>query len=247
MMQKKYSASHNTLPADREHYVTDNLNLVYYILKKRLKIPMTDSYYNDYVQEGMYALSLAAARYDENMENSFATFAGTYIEGYMRRYRREFANSTLRIPRQMLDMMPTIFTLQNEGYSNEEIAEKLNMEGRDFRSLMHAISPVSLDAPASSDSENSFILSELIEGGADDFHALESDDNIDHCIQLVADSLNGDMLKGIWYDYIYSAVFDRPERQAALAEKYNISQSYVARILAKAKKQLQQYLLNTGP
>lgn len=247
MERKKYSASQNTLQADREHYVTDNLNLVYYILNKKLKIPVTDSYYNDYVQEGMYALTLAAARYDEDAETTFGTFASSYIEGYMRRYRREFANCSLRIPRHLLDLMPGIFTLQNEGYSNEEIAEKLNIKGIDMRSLMHVMTPASLDAPVGSDSENSLMLSDVIEGGADEFDALESDDNIDHYIRLVANSLHGDTLKGIWYDYIYSAVFDQPVRQTVLAEKYHVSQSYVARILINAKRKLRNYLENTGP
>lgn len=247
MVHKKYSASQNTLQADRKHYVTGNLNLVYHILKTQLKIPMTDSYYDDYVQEGMCALTLAATRYDEHAGTTFSTFASSYIEGYMRRYRREFANCPLRIPRRMLDVMPAIYTLQNEGYSNEEVAEKLNMKGMDFRYLMCAIAPASFDAPVGSDSENTLTLSEVTEGGTDGFDVLESDDNIDHCIGLVADSLKGDALKGIWYDYIYSAVFDQPVRQAVLAEKYNLSQPYVGRVLAKAKKQLQDYLENASP
>lgn len=247
MGHKKYLSSQNTLQAEREHYVIDNLNLVYHILKTKLKIPMTDSYYNDYVQEGLYALTLAAARYDEHAEANFSTFASTYIEGYMRRYRREFANCSLRIPRQMLDMMPAIFTLQNEGYSDEEIVERLNMKGMDLRNLMHVIAPASLDAPVGFDSENTLLLSEVIEGGTDGFDALESDDNIDYYIGLVADSLKGDSLKGIWYDYIYSAVFDQPVHHIVLAEKYNFSQSYVSRVLMKAKKQLQDYLENISP
>lgn len=245
MARKKYLDSHSPLLTNQKHYVTDNLNLVYYILKTKIKIPMTDTYYNDYIQEGMYALTLAASRYDENTGANFATFASTYIEGYMRRYRREFANCVLRIPRPILDAMPDIYTLQNEGYNNDEIAAKLHIKGMDMGRLMSAISPISLDAPICPDFGNSYTLSEMVAGSADDFNNLESDDSIDYYIQLVADSLHGDMLKGIWYDYIYSAVFDKPVHQTVLAKKYNISQSYVARVLMKAKVQLQRYMTAT--
>lgn len=242
MTHKQYSDSQNVLQTERVHYVTDNLSLVYYILNKKLHVSMSDAYYDDYIQEGMCALTLAAARYDEESGTSFATFASTYIEGYMRRYRREFVNSTLHIPRRMLDAISDIYSLQNEGYGYNEIAEKLHMKGTDISHLMYAISPSSLEAPISSDTDYSLTLSDVVPGDTGDSNTMESDRHIDYCIDLVAKSLHNEMHKGLWYDYIYSAVFDIPAFQSELAKKYHISQSYVAKILIKAKNRFRQYM-----
>lgn len=242
MRGKRYTNSPSLLPAEREHYVIDNQRLVYHILNSKLKVPRTESYYDDYVQEGMYALTLAAIRYDETTEVKFSTFASTYIEGYMRRYRREFANSTIRIPRAMLDSLPLIYQMRNEGYDDEEIANQLNMNGVNMSDLLHVISPSSLDAPVSADTDNTLLLADVVRSENIGFDELESDDNIDYFIQKVADSLKDDKKKGIWYDYIYSAVFDEPIHQDILAKKYNLSQSYIARILNDGKTKLRRFM-----
>lgn len=242
MAKERFSELPNVLQADREHYVTDNLKLVYLVLKTRLNISQSDAHYEDYVQEGMYALTLAAARYNEELGASFTTFACSYIEGYMRRYRRDFANCTFRIPRKVLNTMPAIYELLNEGYDYNHIAEKLHIKGMDIMHLINVKSPVSLDAPIRSGENHDSLLSSIIGGTIDDYEALESDDRIDHCIECVAGGLRSELHKGLWYDYIYPAVFDKAPTQAELAGKYHISQSYAARILSKAKKQFQQYM-----
>lgn len=113
----------------------------------------------------------------------------------MRRYRREFTNRTIHIPRAMLDLLPTIYNLRNEGYDDDEIAKHLNQEEINMWNLLHAITPSSLDAPVSEDAENSLSLADVIRGNNIGFDEMESEGNIDYYIQKVADSMKDDKKK----------------------------------------------------
>lgn len=160
----------------------------------------------------------------------------------MRRYRREFANSSIRILRTMLDLISAIHSLRNEGYNNDKIAKHLDIDGAMVRNILLAIAPSCLGAPVSADAENNSLLSDVVHGKNIGFDELESDDNIDYYIQKLADSMKDENRKGIWYDYIYSAVLDSPIHQNVLAKKYKLSQSYVGRILMDGKIKMDKFM-----
>ena len=61
------------LPKERESLVTDNLNLVHFILKKTFHMSPYQTEYDDYYQEGCIGLILSAMRFDESKGFKFST------------------------------------------------------------------------------------------------------------------------------------------------------------------------------
>jgi len=83
---------------EQKKLVEDNLALVHHIMKH---IPYVKDSYEDYYQCGVYGLCLAASRYDES-RGEFSTYAGTYIDGHIRRHYREFGVGMIKPPRDVL-------------------------------------------------------------------------------------------------------------------------------------------------
>lgn len=77
-----------------QRQVEENLNLVHYLLHKNTWIK--NEYYEDYFQNGVVGLCLAVQRFDESKGCQFATFATAYIEGYIKRHHRDFAQGPVK-------------------------------------------------------------------------------------------------------------------------------------------------------
>ncbi len=86
------------MTSEQKKLVEDNLALVHHIMKQ---IPYVQESYDDYYQWGVYGLCLAASRYDET-RGEFSTYAGTYIDGHIRRHYREFEVGLIKPPRDVL-------------------------------------------------------------------------------------------------------------------------------------------------
>lgn len=71
----------------QKQLVTDNYNLVHYVLK-RYKNQIGENY-DDYEQVSAISLCIAAMKFDESKGVSFSTFAVPYIDGYIKKYRME--------------------------------------------------------------------------------------------------------------------------------------------------------------
>lgn len=233
----------STLTKEREHYVTDNIKLVHHIIQKNLHIQPSNPYYQDYIQEGLYGLTLAAMRYDESSENKFSTFATSYIDGYARRFRREFVSSSIRLPRSVLDILPKISRLADAGYNSNEIAEELQIPHKDIAYTISVLSPSSLDDVAAAGPDgNELKLQEMIGAEDPDYEAIFVDEHIESCIMKVAESFHSEKQEGVWLDYIYMNLFGEPVTDNVLAKKYNFSQSYVSRLLTRGKNLFRLYL-----
>lgn len=86
------------MTSEQKKLVEDNLALVHHIMKQ---IPYVKESYEDYYQCGVYGLCLAASRYDET-QGEFSTYAGTYINGHIRRHYREFETGLIKPPRDVI-------------------------------------------------------------------------------------------------------------------------------------------------
>lgn len=84
------------LTAEQQILVEENLNLVHYILAHKFDF---HNNYEDFYQMGAYGLCLAAQRFDESKGFEFATFAASYIQGYILRQYRDFETGPIRPPR----------------------------------------------------------------------------------------------------------------------------------------------------
>lgn len=71
---------------EQQDLVNQWLNLPHYIMKKNFpNVNPNTEFYNDMVQEGLFALCLAATRFNEDL-SKFSTFAYSYCFGHMRTY-----------------------------------------------------------------------------------------------------------------------------------------------------------------
>lgn len=69
----------------QQQMALENQNLVYYWLN-RMGITKSNPLYEDFVQEGMLGLCMAAKTFDPQ-RGAFSTFASSYIKGYIQNYR----------------------------------------------------------------------------------------------------------------------------------------------------------------
>lgn len=85
-MERSYGVPEMT--EEQKELVLNNYNLIHYVLKK-YKDKISESDYEDYEQISAYALCLAASRYSSKKGTSFSTYACSYIDGYIKRYRKD--------------------------------------------------------------------------------------------------------------------------------------------------------------
>ena len=109
------------LTNEEKQKVEDNLALVNYILKKH-SFARTGSY-DDYFQEGVYGLCLAAKRYDKNKGTEFSTYAASYINGYLLKHYRDFSQGPIRPTRSSFANKNKPNYLYIDGLINEETGD----------------------------------------------------------------------------------------------------------------------------
>ncbi len=125
------------LTEQQKETVEKNINLIHHILKQYNFVKLGSQEYNDYFQQGAYGLCLATQRFDESRGLAFATFASSYINGYILRYYRDFAQGPIRPTRRQLDAkeLPQYIyynAVLNDDNGNEtEILERLQFESSD--------------------------------------------------------------------------------------------------------------------
>lgn len=228
------------LPEDKMHYVLDNMKLVHYCAHK-----MHPSYdeYEDYVQEGMVGLCLAATRFDETKGFKFVTFASSYIYGLMKRYRRE--NTLLSEPRWLKDVRAKIvsYAIEHPEADADEICEALNIPMYKYRECMVYQDYQSLDADIEGKDGSTVTFGEMIPDTSsfDKFF-----DDLDEEMMIQAETKVVSTLKklhrDIYDDFFYSNLFGEKIGQEELANKYGIAQATVSRVLRKVNpKVLKEY------
>lgn len=85
---------------EQEQLILDNMRLVHYFARKLApRLADGNSYdYEDLVGEGQIALIKAAKRFDPDKGFKFNTFAGTYIDGVMRKFLSEHVPTVKHSP-----------------------------------------------------------------------------------------------------------------------------------------------------
>lgn len=124
------------LTEQQKETVEKNINLIHHILKQYNFVQLRGQEYNDYFQQGAYGLCLAAQRFDESRGLAFGTFAGIYINGYILRYYRDFAQGPVKPSRKQCDKeLPQYIyynaVLNDDDGSETEILERLQFESSD--------------------------------------------------------------------------------------------------------------------
>ncbi|WP_353180463.1 sigma-70 family RNA polymerase sigma factor [Delftia acidovorans] len=104
--------------------VLDYMNLVHYVVSRKLKISQSHQDYEDLVQVGMVGLIRAAEQFDASRGFKFTTYAVPKIFGEVQRYRRD--NRLVKIPRTWSEVAYTVRRRGLEELAAGEIAAALD-------------------------------------------------------------------------------------------------------------------------
>jgi RNA polymerase sporulation-specific sigma factor len=116
-------------------FIEENMGLVGKAIKN-LHIPPTD----DYIQEGAIGLIKAARRFDINRGFAFSTYAISVIEGAMRKYMRDYGNTTItgaKVPRDIQYLYYKI--LRFDHLTDEDICKELNITMKELKEARQAM------------------------------------------------------------------------------------------------------------
>lgn len=227
------------LPKEREQYVLDNIGLVHHIIQTYIKVNPGNLDYQDYFQEGVVGLTIAAIRFDESREIKFSTFASHYIYGYIQRYKRENA-SVFYYPRKLQDAIYHVVKYTDQGFPPEKISEITGTPMADIVDAMTALSGnISLDALIDNANETSDATMEsIIPDPSDQYTEWIDQEHLTDAIQAVTNHIQDEKWKGVWEEYIYNKLFGETLCQEYYAKKYGKSQSMISRKIREYKKML---------
>ena len=157
--------AHNNDKEAREKLVTDNLGLIWNIIK-RFKGRGTEQ--EDLFQIGCIGLMKAIDRFDQTFGVCFSTYAVPMIIGEVKRYLRD--NNSIRVSRSIRDLAYKAIQFK-EKYTKEkgkepsieEIAKGLGVEKEEVAFSFNAIQdPISLQEPVYNDgSESIFVIEQV--------------------------------------------------------------------------------------
>ena len=100
MGHTRHQKADDVMTPEQEQMVLDNMRLVHYFARKLApRLADGNSYdYEDLVGEGQVALIKAVERFDPDKGFKFSTFAGTTIDGAMRRFLNEMVPAVKHSP-----------------------------------------------------------------------------------------------------------------------------------------------------
>lgn len=227
------------LSAEQEQKVIDNLNLVRFTLKK-MHVNLGYSDYDDYFQEGCIGLILAVQRFDESRGFQFSTFAISYIQGQIRRYKRD-RERFIRVSRTDYDAYVRMLDLIGQGYSLSEIPDELGISPMRLNHLISTYSVGSIHAEVDGKDGGKVEVGDMVADWRNGYNDLLDSMSFEQAFQKVLSDLHG-TTKDICEEWFYTRMYGENLPQDYFTEKYDLSQANVSRILKRFKQNLLFYL-----
>lgn len=229
MDRRKVTKPITPLPDDREHYVTDNLNLVHSAIQGYFHIKPFTRGYEDMYQVGCIGLIKAATKFDHERGFAFSTYAVPLIIGECRRFKRDDL-PVIKTSRKSRDNLSKIMNLQEQGYTAEEIVVELGISSAEYHEAISTYGNISTDQPIAEGEENTIGMMVASTYDVEDEMAetwlLEALDMV-----LQRERNRHPMWCDLYEDFICSCLYDEKPTQMELAAKYGTSQVQVSRIL----------------
>ena len=196
--------------------------------------------YEDYYQEGVLGLILAAIRFDESKGFQFSTFAFPNVSGRIQKYRRDI-EPRIHYPRAIKDVLFQVIRYTNQGYTFSEIEEITGISGKDIRDAINVHNVGSTDQTIEL-KDGSITVGDTIASLSDDYMEVLDEEHIFDTIQIVTKTISNEVHQGIWTEWIYSLFYGEKLSQQYFAEKYHMSQVQISRLLGKFKKEFVKQL-----
>lgn len=229
MDRRKAKQPVTPLPDDREHYVTDNLNLIHSAIQGYFHIKPFNAGYEDMYQVGCIGLIKAATKFDPDRGFAFSTYAVPLIIGECRRFRRDDL-PVIKTSRKSRDTLSKIMNLKEQGYTAKEIIAELDISPAEYHEAISTYGNISTDQPIAEGEENTIGMmianSCTVEDEMAETWLLEA---LDMVLQRERDK--HPMWCDLYEDFICSCLYDEKPTQMELAAKYGTSQVQVSRIL----------------
>lgn len=227
------------LTEEQKALVLDNLNLVRYIINK--KIYRGSDEFEDLFQEGCLYLCMAARDFNPDLGFKFGTYAGSTVYGGLRRYKRDKSSERrgIHLGRVYNDIRCKAEKVIHDLGLNEddytvvhEVLEELGLG--DYTPL----SISSLQSEVRQQDENTTTLADIIPDKKDDYSYVECE----LTLKTIVAELENRCSEGM-YSIIVAFVYNYLEdgvvlNQAQLADLTGHSQSYVSRVLVDFRKLL---------
>jgi RNA polymerase sigma-B factor len=231
------------LTEEQRKMTLDNLNLVDHILQNQMKIPPYSNIYEDCQQEGRLGLIYAVIRFDESRGFEFSTYAYKTVMGFIQRYIRDFIYGRIKVSRNIKDLIKKVVPLYYDGYTSNEIILKLHITDEEYIGILNLLGMKNLESPvAQNDRDEPLQLLDVLGKPDTGITDVFGEERVTECIEKTASCYKNLRDRNIWYEYAYPAYYGERVTNVKLAEKYNLSQPQVNRILSKGKNVLRKYL-----
>ena len=201
--------------------VTDNMNLVPYILKRYFHYKANTGEWDDLMQIGYVGLIKAVKKFNPDLGYQFATYATTAIYGEVARYFRDC--NIIRYTRSHKADMTTVRKLN--GNSVEEIADKTGFTVEKVKQLLNDINIQSLDSLIDEKRELKDVVADV--------------ESFEECLM---DKLDLDERFNVLNEFeknVITLAYIDGYNQPEIAKKLNTNQVLISRTLKRSIKKLQ--------
>lgn len=244
----------------QEQLFNKNTKLVHYLIKKRFGLICSDPNYDDCAQEGFIGLMKACETFDESKGYQFATYASTCISNEIGMYLRKSSHGASYGYRKIYKEWNEA---REQGMTTKQFCDSTGIpqyKVAQANALMH---PIELDMKISaiSESEGEHDFGDIIADPStiDGLHIPEewiTMPEIKSYIMQVADMYDSKYLRDIWIEYAYALIFCaetggkfsevQETKQKYLSKKYDLSQSYVSRVIKRGSDRLKIIIDQNG-
>ena len=201
--------------------VTDNMNLVPYILKRYFNYKPNTGQWEDLMQIGYVGLIKAVKKFNPDLGYQFATYATTAIYGEIARYFRDC--NIIRYTRSHKADMTTVRRLN--GNSVEEIVDKTGFTVEKVKQLLNDINIQSLDSLIDEKRELKDVVT-----------------NVESFEECLIDKLDLDEQLGELTEFekeVMTLTYIDGYNQPEIAKKLNTNQVMISRTISRSIKKLQ--------
>lgn len=246
----------------QEQMFNANIRLVHHILKKTLRIVDSDPEYDDYVQEGFIGLMKACETFDDSKGFKFSTYASTCIRNSILMYLRKNDRCD-GVSFHYRKIYEEWENAREQGMTISQFCESRKIPQYKIARLISLMNPIKLDTLIPTVSDEKCFFSNIIADPStvDGLHIDEEDERINMSeiksyIMKVAEIYEIKYHRDIWIEYAHALVFCaesggdfskiQETKQEYLGKKYNISQSYVSRIVKRGIICLRDIIAQNG-